>query len=192
MALQDIYRALDEQADAEIDSIMRVANAQAAALVREAREQAERLRDAVLADAELHAQAKAERAISSAHLQAKRAVDAVRSSAIERVFEEVGARLPEKAAAEGYPALLESLIREALEGAGSGATVEVRPDDEALARTILATTGFDAAVRPTLEATGGVIVISGDGKVIRRNTLESRLARVRAHALAAVAQVLEQ
>ena len=52
--------------------------------------------------------------------------------------------------------------------------------------------GLEGSVSPTLETIGGVVVAYEDGRIVRRNTFESRLDKVRGLAQAKVAEVLSR
>jgi vacuolar-type H+-ATPase subunit E/Vma4 len=68
--------------------------------------------------------------------------------------------------------------------------VLVDPADEELARRVLADTGVDAEVRGELSTSGGVAVLTGNGRIMRRNTLEDRLDKVRHSIQSEVAEIL--
>jgi vacuolar-type H+-ATPase subunit E/Vma4 len=78
MALEDIFRALDEQADKECESILATARAQAEAIVADAEEQADgHLLGVCRADRAAHA-AKASKQINAARLEGKKRVASVK------------------------------------------------------------------------------------------------------------------
>ena len=190
MALEDIFQALDEQAAEETDSVLRVAKAQAAALEREAREQAEREKTAALEDAETVARAKAERLISTRRVRAARELAVVRSEAIDAVFDEAERRLADLRLRSNYPGLLEALTREAVAGVEGGYEIQVAAGDAALVDGLKQAFPAADSVVASLDGAGGVVVLSDGGRLIRRNTFESRLARVRSGSHGEVGRVL--
>jgi vacuolar-type H+-ATPase subunit E/Vma4 len=64
------------------------------------------------------------------------------------------------------------------------------PADAALAEKLAAELGVTCVISPTLDGIGGVVASSDGGRIVRRNTFESRLTKVRALAGSQVAEVL--
>ena len=90
----------------------------------------------------------------------------------------------------GYDALFAALAAEALSGVSGAVTIRVKSDDVALAQKAAAAAGLAADVASDLDTAGGLVVETGGGKIIRRNTLEDRLDRARQFVRADVATVL--
>jgi len=66
----------------------------------------------------------------------------------------------------------------------------VAPSDTDLVEKAAAQAGVTAEVVADLDTAGGLVVDTGGGKIIRRNTLEDRLDRVSQFLQADVARVL--
>jgi vacuolar-type H+-ATPase subunit E/Vma4 len=190
MAIEDIFRALEEQADAEIAEILRVAELQAKAIENEAREEAERITQGRVAAASEAAQAKANKMVNAARLEAKRRLAAVREAAADEVFAEAARRLAAMRGTKEYEAVFRALAEEALAGVDGPCEMHVAPEDAKLAAETVKALGADCTVVSSDDTIGGLTVTYDGGRVVRRNTFESRLAKVRELASAQVAEVL--
>jgi vacuolar-type H+-ATPase subunit E/Vma4 len=191
MAIEDILRALDDQARAECDQITADAQAEADRVVAEAREQADRIKTQRMTRVQTTVEPKAQQIVNAARLANKREVEAVRMQAVDSVFDEALQRLKVlRSDPQKYEPLLRGLLKEAAESTNGDSEALVDPSDEALARDLIRdmdlTCTLDSAVTPY----GGVTVMSCAGRVARRNTLEDRLEQVRSSSRAAVAQML--
>ncbi|HSQ22404.1 MAG TPA: V-type ATP synthase subunit E, partial [Coriobacteriia bacterium] len=115
---------------------------------------------------------------------------AVRDEAVDHVFADAAGKLGALRGTAQYEAVLAALVAEAVKGVEGACVLHVAPADEAMAKK--AVDGVDAtcSVSPDLESIGGVVVSYDDGRVVRRNTFESRLEKVRGLAQAKVAEVL--
>lgn len=190
MAIEDIFRALEEQADQEIEQILKAAKLQAKTIEQEAREEADRITQAKIAAVEETTRARAAKTVNAARLESKRNLAAVRDEAVDRVFSEAAKRLAALRGTPEYERVFRKLAAEALADVEGECEVRVAPADEALARAVVSELGRNCTVVPTLETTGGLEVASHGGRIVRRNTFESRLAKVRGLAQAKVAEVL--
>lgn len=190
MAIEDIFKALEEQADSEVNHILHVATVQADSIEHEAREEAERITTTKIAAAEEAVRAQTAKAVNAARLQVRRDQAAVREEAVDDVFKQVAERLSAMRGTAEYEKVFAALVREALDGVDAEAEIQVAPADEALAKKVAADMGATATVSPVLETIGGVVVSTHGGRVIRRNTFESRLLKVRVMAGAKIAEVL--
>lgn len=190
MALEDIFRALEEQADRDIAAVTAEAKEHAESILDEAKREAELLRDTRVSDAERHSRAKGLQSLNTAKLEARKRVAAVKEAAVASSFAQARESLASVRTRQDYPALFGSLLREAIAGVPADASVLVDPADAELARATLASMGVAAQVRPELSSAGGVIVELDGGRVLRRNTLEDRLDKFEAAAQADVAEIL--
>ena len=190
MAIEDIFRALEEQADAEVNEILRIAQVQADAVVQEATDEAERITQARVDAAGETVAAKSAKAVNATRLQARRDLAAVRDSAVDRVFALAAEKLAAMRGSAAYETVLKGLISEATAGVEGACELLVVPEDAALAEKTVAELGASCTVSPTLESIGGAVVSYDGGRVVRRNTFESRLEKVRGLAQAKVAEVL--
>ncbi len=190
MAIEDIFRALEEQADAECDGILDQARGQAKGIIADADAEADSIRERRVSEAEAAARARSSHALNTARLEGKKGVAALKGRAIDDTFEMSLGALSDIRARSDYAGLFEALTAEALAGIEGDFEVLVDPADESLARDALAKLGREGSVKPELETAGGVVVTTHGGRVARRNTLEDRLGKVRHVAQADVAEIL--
>jgi vacuolar-type H+-ATPase subunit E/Vma4 len=187
MALEDIFRALDQQADDEVEQMLQEARDHADVIAADADEQAEAIRIAHVNEVERITRAHASQKVNAARLDARKRIAAVKQTAVDKAFDAAQSKLKAARSQSGYPDVFAALLKEALTGVDGDFTVEVDPADAELARKSLAATGLTAEVRSDLSASGGVVVETQGARVVRRNTLEDRLQRVRELDQAAVA-----
>jgi vacuolar-type H+-ATPase subunit E/Vma4 len=189
MAIDDILRALDDQAQADCDEIIGESHEHARLIVEEAELQAQAIHDKYIHQVEQVATAKASKTVNSARLEAKMIVSSVKGGGVVSVFDDARAQLP-SVRQSSYQTLFEALAAEALEGVSGSVTVHTAPADTALAEKAAANSGLAAEVVGDLDTAGGLVVDTGGGKIIRRNTLEDRLDRVSQFLRADVARIL--
>ncbi len=190
MAIEDIFKALEEQADSEVNQILHVATVQADAVEHEARDEAERITSSRISAAEDAVRAKAAKAVNAARLQVRRDLAEVRDSAVDSVFTDAAQRLAAMRGTAEYESVFASLVKEALANVDVECEIQVASEDVELAQRVAADLGVACTVVPSLETTGGLTVSTHGGRVVRRNTFESRLLKVRTVAGARIAEVL--
>lgn len=190
MAIEDILNALAAQADAEIERIRDDASAHAKHIIDEAELEAERRHDEFVAQAQRLARSDAARSVNAARMDARRAVLATRDEGVESVFSVVAERLSGVRKDAEYDSLFKRLAEDALGGLEGHLVARVVPGDEALAGKVFAETGAEIEIRGDLEASGGLIVMTSDERIVRRNTLEDRLRTARRFVRSRVAQEL--
>lgn len=176
----ELVAILEKEAGAEIERVLGEARRQAEQVVAQANQEAQ----TYLAEQRqrLEAERKAARvkAESSALVRASALVLQAKDQAIAEVFstaEAELARLPQDKAR--YGAILRGLIREAAGGLSGRITVEANPKDVDLATQAVKDLKLDAEVRAGDAISGGVRLISDDGRFIVENTLTSRIERVK-------------
>jgi len=190
MAIEDIFRALDEQAERECDDLLAVAQGQASSIMEEARREAERLTQAKVDAAGETAGTKASKTINAGRLEARKRLAGVRDAAVVRVFDDALTKLGSFRSSPEYPAVFAALADEALEGVEGPCEMVVDPSDADLARSVAARHGGACTVATGLTSVGGVTVSAAGGRVLRSNTLESRLDKARGLVQARVAEIL--
>jgi V/A-type H+-transporting ATPase subunit E len=105
-----------------------------------------------------------------------------RETAFERAFAEAETRLMALRSDPKYPAVFESLFREAAGSLGGQAfVVHIDPRDEALCKKTLAAQGLSPEIRSDITTAGGVVASLPDNSVVISNTVESRLQRAKEH-----------
>jgi len=189
MAIDDILRALDDQAEADCEETVGEAREHAKLILEEAERQAQQVHETFVRQVERAANAEASKKVNAARLEAKMTVSSVKGDGVSAVFDSARAQLS-SARNSGYEELFAALAAEALSGVSGSVTVRTAPADTALAERTLASMGVAAEVVGDLDTAGGLVVETGGGKVVRRNTLESRLDRASQFVRADVARVL--
>lgn len=190
MALEDIFSALEQQADKEIEEILQDARDQAAMIAEDASDQAEQIRSARIERAEKSTRAQASQSLNAARLEAKKRIAAVKEEAVEAVFVAAATPLASLRGRAEYGDIFQSLVGEAVSGLDGDIEVLVDQADESLASETLSKLGVRAALKPAITTSGGVTATTNEGRIARRNTFEDRLEKVRQRAQADVAGVL--
>lgn len=191
MAIEDIFRALEEQAAEECRQIEDVARKQAAATVAEAREAALHLLEQKVQAAEAAAQRLVAKTLDAARVESMRRLGMARETAIDDVYRDASDRLAGSRSTTDYGRVFESLADEALAGTGGERVLAVDPVDRDRA---MAYAGADGtlSVATDLSSSGGVEVRLDEGRVVRRNTFESRLEKLRGFGDARIAEILDR
>jgi vacuolar-type H+-ATPase subunit E/Vma4 len=189
MAIEDIFRALEEQADAEVAEILRVAQLQADAIGQEASDEADRITESRVGAAAEAAGSRAGKSVNAAKLKARRNLAAAREEAVSKVFDVARERLASMQGSSDYETVFAALLKEAA-GVEGEFEILVAPADVALGEKAAKSLGLTAAVVASPEVANGVVVSFEGGRIVRKNTFDSRLGKVRGLAQAHVAQVL--
>jgi vacuolar-type H+-ATPase subunit E/Vma4 len=189
MAIDDILKTLDDEAKADCEAIVGEAREHAKLIVEEAERQAQQIHDSFVHQVERVARAKASRQTNAARLAAKMAVSTVKGDGVSSVFDDALSQLS-AVRNSGYEALFSALAAEAFAGVQGPVTIHVTASDTGFAEQAVAQAGLTAEVVADLDTAGGLVVDTGGGKIIRRNTLEDRLDRVSQFLQADVARVL--
>ena len=183
MSLEVILASIESSGAAEIDRLRSEAESCAQQMLEAAERKASIVREEARRAALRPAAAERARRLHQAKLEALRTIGEVRQRLIETVLLEIRQRLTDLRADPDYPVILHRLIAEAIASLGevelrSGRVVlEIDPQDERHIYPILKALGVNLQVVSSLQDWGGVVVTSGDGRVIVNNTLESRLKR---------------
>ena len=171
MALDDLLRAIEAEADEERLLADRERAASAAALVEAARREAAALQAQLAEAPEGESLAAAERVRAVARLQAAAAVRVAHEEAYASLLDRVREELSVLRGSAAYPGVFRALLNEsraALPDAG-----ELRVDR--LDADLAISTAGDLRVVAVLDTWGGMELAGDDGRTIR-NTLEERLA----------------
>jgi len=190
MALDDIFKALDQQADEECEQILHEAHDHATVIAADAEEEAEAIRLARVSEVERMTRLRAAQSVNAAKLDARKRVAAVKQKGVERSFDRASEILGGIRASDRYPAVFRALAEEALAGVEGDVVMLVDPADEKLASETISALGVTATVKPELSTAGGLAVVLEGGRIVRRNTFEDRLSKVRERAQAAVAEIV--
>jgi V/A-type H+-transporting ATPase subunit E len=189
MAIEDILKALDDQAQADCEAVLEEARAHAKHIVDEAQREATEIHDNFVRQIERVATSEASKTINAARLESKMIVSSVKGDGVASTFETARKELPSLRGAN-YDALFAALAAEALADVSGSVTVHVAAADTGLAQSAVSAAGVDASIAGDLDAVGGLVVDLDGGRIIRRNTLEDRLDRASERVQADVARVL--
>ena len=189
MALEDIFRALEEQAQKEREEILGAAEAQAEAIEADAEDQAARICSACVENADTMLDLRSAREVNATRLEAKKSVARVKQEAVAAAFERAAESFASLRSSPEYPAIFRTLAAEAFEGVNGTVKVLVDPADEELARTTLAEMDVEAEVATDLTSHGGLVIAMDEGRVMRRNTVEDRLDKVETGIQSKVAEI---
>jgi vacuolar-type H+-ATPase subunit E/Vma4 len=191
MALAELLRTLEEDAEARRAALLARANAEADRIRAEGGTALARQRAAALAARERELRATAARTIASARQQATRRLLEARSGALSRVRQRAESLLAERASAPAWLAALARDVELALDYMGELPAIVEAPSP--LLKYLRGTMG--GAARVTLEPTGDTrpapVVRSADGSLTVDATPQGRLARAWPRLTIALAARLE-
>lgn len=181
MALADILRAIDEEADAEIRRIDADADERARADRERAGAEAARIEEIELRRRRTVTEERVRRIVTGAHVDADRAVRAAREAVYQELLVRTRARLEEVPGSAGYGQVLALLFDECRRVLPEGRTLRVRSTDADRVTALALESGMaDAVVDGSLEAMGGLELESDDGRRVL-NTLDERLDKADRH-----------
>jgi vacuolar-type H+-ATPase subunit E/Vma4 len=192
MPLEHILRAMQAQADSEIEGITRAAEAEIAQLIAEAEAQAQVIRARHRARVEPMLVTEVAALQNKAKLGALRATAHAREQLLADAFDQAQARLALIRESKEYAAIFRALAREAVEASGGDLIARVDPRDVMLARTAFVELGASAEVETQPIPLGGLEVMTRDERVAIINTLAARLQRARGVLRGPVARILTE
>lgn len=171
MALDDLLRAIETEADEERLLADRERSAAATAIVEAARQEAAAVEAELARAPEGEAVAEAERERALARLRAARTVRVAREEAFVSLLGRIREELAALRGTDRYPTVFRALVGESRAALPEGRVLRVDRRDADLAASMAG----DLQVDATLDTWGGVQLAGDDGRTIR-NTLEERLA----------------
>jgi V/A-type H+-transporting ATPase subunit E len=170
MALDDLLRAIEAEAEEERGVAERETAASATAIVATARQEAAALQAQLATAPEAESLAAAERVRAVARLQAVAAIRAAREEAYVSLLDRVREELSVLRESASYPSVFRSLLNESRAALPDARELRVDRLDADLAMSMAG----DLQVVPVLDTWGGIELAGDDGRTIR-NTLEERL-----------------
>jgi V/A-type H+-transporting ATPase subunit E len=169
MALRDLLTALEEEGAAEHERAQQDRRRQAAQLLVDAQERADKIHRDVVTAAESAARQEAEDLLITARFSARRAVRTARDDALEEVLGQVRQLLLALPGSPDGPTLAAACLEEAVAAMPQATTVHVHPADAATLRP-------DTTVQVVADLQhGGAIAEDDQGRYID-NTYLTRLA----------------
>lgn len=190
MPLEHILRAMQAQAESEIQNITHAAESEAAQLIAEAETESKAIRARHRARVEPMLVAEAASLQNKANLGALRAKANGREQLLVEAFTRAQDCLAEIRQTEQYAAIFGLLAEEATAGLGDDLIARVDPRDVQIARAALAQLGVKAEIQEQDLALGGLEVTTRDHRVIVVNTIASRLDRARGVLRGPIAAIL--
>ncbi|HXH14011.1 MAG TPA: V-type ATP synthase subunit E [Alphaproteobacteria bacterium] len=191
MALEDILRAMEQQAQAEIACLQAQAEAEAAAIIAQAEAEVRTIKVQHLANIAPRVQQERAQLLSEAKLLARRELLVAREALLEEAFAAAHTALASLREQPAYPHYLTQLLREVVEELGDELCLIVDARDEAIVRRIAADLGIPAGIAIGLHTVGGLEACTPDGGVTVINTIEARLQRSRRPLRRTVAAILK-
>jgi len=178
MAYEELIHSMEADAQLRVQEV-RVQTRKSIEETQEAaRRQAQEIRERLLDEAGRRIEVERHQRLYRAREEVKAGLARAREEYLRRAIDLAGDRLGRLREGDGYPGVLERLTREALDALSEpGAQVHVDPRDEASARALVEFLPGKPELIPDLDATGGVVVDSADGRIRVDNTFASRLAR---------------
>jgi V/A-type H+/Na+-transporting ATPase subunit E len=170
MALDDLLRAIEVEADEERLLVERERSAAATSIIEAATQEAAAVEVELAMAPEGAALAEAERERALARLQAADTVRGAREEAFASLLGRIRDELAALRGSDGYPAVFRTLVVESRAALPEGRVLRVDRRDADLA----ASTARDLQVDAILDTWGGVELAADDGRTVR-NTLEERL-----------------
>jgi vacuolar-type H+-ATPase subunit E/Vma4 len=190
MALPDLLRRLEEEAEARIADLLEAARAEAARIAADTAARLSELHAAEMASREAGLRAAAARATASARRDAAAQVLAARDETLHRILSRTEQLLVERRGSEAVLARAAADLDAALGYVNGAVSVRCRPDLVTWTEARLAA-GGRYAVQPDLVVGTGAVLRAADGSVEIDATVEQRLARLRPELTVAAARMLD-
>lgn len=190
MPLEHILRAMQAQAESEIQNITHAAESEAAQLIAEAETEAKAIRARHRGRVEPMLVAEAASLQNKANLGALRAKANGREQLLVEAFTRAHDCLAEIRQTQQYAAIFGLLAAEATAGLGDDLIARVDPGDVQIASATFARLGVKAEVQELDLPLGGLEVMTRDHRVIVVNTIASRLDRARGILRGPIAAIL--
>jgi V/A-type H+-transporting ATPase subunit E len=178
MAYEELIHSMEADAQLRVQEVRVQARKSIEETQEAARRQAQEIRERLLDEAGRRIEVERHQRLYRAREEVKAGIARAREEYLRRAIDLAGDRLGRLREGGGYPGVLERLTREALDALSEpGAQVHVDPRDEASARALVEFLPEKPQLIPDLDAAGGVVVDSADGRIRVDNTFASRLAR---------------
>lgn len=171
MSAEKIIEQIKKDSQKEIEQILTEAEKQATKIVNNSIDKAKKESKEILSNGEKQSEGIKKILVSKANQDAKRKSIKARETVIEKCFEKAQRKLAELGDKE-YEKLVTRLISEGSKKLGGNCTVQTSRDiDKKVAKKL------GMKVTGKIEATGGIILISSNGKITLDNTFEGILRR---------------
>lgn len=177
MSLENILEAVEEEGRRQVAGIEESARFEIERIQTQAQQEADAVRRRQLEAIQGPLQAERARLLNQARLEAVRIVMGSRQALIASALAAAGRRLEALPDTESYPPVLRRLALESAAALGgeSGLRLRVVNRDLDLMNRIAREEGLAAVIEGGLQAAGGLVATSPDGRIRVVNTLEERL-----------------
>lgn len=179
MAIEDIYRALEQEGEREVKDILSKAREEANQIVEEANEEARQVKEIPLQKAAASIKGEQARLLNDAKLFKKKAVIKAKEECINNAFTKVKDELKDIRSKSSYKEVFTSLAKEVLGMVEGKVVASVDKRDEKLAGSVLDSLGADYELKTDITCLGGLRVVSAGGRISHVNTLDSRLDKAK-------------
>jgi vacuolar-type H+-ATPase subunit E/Vma4 len=179
MSQKELMEAISHQALLKTDKILEEARQSAALIIKKAEAGLEAIKEGIIERTRSSLKTEEARLVNEARLSVKKQILAVKHSRVEEVMKGLEMKLDELPRRKDYPAIMDSLLQETLDGVSGPVTVRCRAADRKLVEGWLAKAGFEARIEEAPLRHGGLEITFGpEGRFIRRNTFDSRLEKI--------------
>ena len=179
MALDDMLRAIEEEGETRCKEILDNAGAEAAEILKTAKEEAKRVIEEYVNRAEATMYGEKTRILSDAKLYVKKQVIQAKEEHIEDAFDKVAGEFEAMRKRPEYASYFRRLLDETAANAEGNLIISVDRRDEKIARDAIAAAGIDCELRTDISTIGGLKAITADGRIVLTNTIDSRLERAK-------------
>ncbi|MDI6760588.1 MAG: V-type ATP synthase subunit E [Candidatus Brocadiaceae bacterium] len=149
-----------------------------------------RLREELLKSVDEKLKLECSRSLARAEQEVKNSILLKKQGIIEGLLKEVEEAVLKVREEQFYPVLFKQMLLEALKELEGEVIINVHPSDKALCQEIIRELGRNCMIEDVKGISGGVILISPDGRVTIHNSLQSRIENARKRAMEEVSGVL--
>jgi vacuolar-type H+-ATPase subunit E/Vma4 len=179
MAYEDLIKSIESAADEKSQEVIRNAEREVEAILREADTESTAIHAQYLEKAKRDLALESNRQKFLAKQEVKRKISAVRQQLLDKAFEKSLHSISGIRFDPSYPSLYGQLMREVFDAlSGEHIVLHIDPSDSVLCEKTITTNGFQCEVMKDITTIGGLCGTSLDGKIRADNTLESRLIRI--------------
>ena len=178
MTYENLLKSIEENAQEKERELREKARRATDEIRKDAQRTAKEIEASFLEEARREAEVEKNRQSYLTNAACKEELIRIREAIYNQAFLQAGERLAKMRRDPRYPAIFESLAREAI-GAMGGKEIHVHVDrqDEDLCRRVMAELNVSGEIVADVECAGGLVVSTPDETVRFENTFESRLER---------------
>jgi V/A-type H+-transporting ATPase subunit E len=182
MAYEDLLKSVEESAHEKELELRKREAAAVDEIKTRSKKQSGAIRQAHLDEARKSITTERNKLLYLTKAENKELLIKTREIAFEQAFAEAETRLNGLRSDPKYPAVFQSLLKEAAASLGDGAiVVHIDQRDEVLCKKTLAALKLTPEIRADITTAGGVVASLSDNSVVISNTVESRLLRAKEH-----------